>query len=257
MDTDALNFAWHRSLGKLINQLDAPVFWNSLVRLLKAYVKVDTWVVLVFSAQDVQFVCCRETISEAGKDALLLNYLKGLYVLDPFYIANLGNPQTGFFHLGDIAPTHFHETEYFNTYFKHYVTADEVQFNVQLDKGKTLCLSLGRRSKFSQQQIALLDLVHPWVIALMRQRMNFEFNLENHILGTYQWQNTMAQLAGLLTSRELEIAKLMFSGFSNAQISEKMSISEGTVKSHRRNIYAKLSIKSQSEFFALFFHEKK
>jgi two-component system, NarL family, nitrate/nitrite response regulator NarL len=47
-----------------------------------------------------------------------------------------------------------------------------------------------------------------------------------------------------LTSRELEIVKLIAEEYSNAQIGEKLFISERTVETHRKNIFRKTNTKS-------------
>lgn len=253
---DILSLAWHRSIGKLIEQLDSPEFWSSLVRLLNEHVPVDNWVALIFSSQAVQVICCPDSADEVERDALTHDYVEGLYVLDPFYIANRENPQSGFFHLLDIAPAYFNQTEYYKLYFAHYVSVDEVQYNVTLDTDRTLCLSLGSQSRFSQEQIAILDIIRPWITALMHKRMCFEADIEKSTARPHKWQDTMEQLDVLLTGREMEILKLLLSGFSNRQVAGKLSISVDTVKAHRRNFYAKLNVKSQSEFFALFSYEK-
>lgn len=56
---------------------------------------------------------------------------------------------------------------------------------------------------------------------------------------------------GGLTSRELEILQMLASGSSNADIAQVLVISPATVKTHVRNIYAKLSVHSRSELEAL------
>lgn len=43
-----------------------------------------------------------------------------------------------------------------------------------------------------------------------------------------------------LSVRELDVAKLVAEGLSNREISEKIFVSEGTVKTHIRNILSKL-----------------
>ena len=45
-----------------------------------------------------------------------------------------------------------------------------------------------------------------------------------------------------ISDRELEVAKLFASGYSPAEISNSLYISEHTVKNHRKNIYQKLNI---------------
>jgi predicted ATPase/DNA-binding CsgD family transcriptional regulator len=44
----------------------------------------------------------------------------------------------------------------------------------------------------------------------------------------------------LFTARELEVLKLVAEGMSNSEIGQKLHITQGTVKNHLRNIYAKL-----------------
>jgi two-component system response regulator NreC len=51
----------------------------------------------------------------------------------------------------------------------------------------------------------------------------------------------------LMTPRELEVLTLLAYGHTNAEIAEKLCISERTVESHRTNIMAKLELKSRAE----------
>jgi DNA-binding CsgD family transcriptional regulator len=61
------------------------------------------------------------------------------------------------------------------------------------------------------------------------------------------------QLGTQITAREKDVLKLLLSGFSNKEIAGKLNLSAETIKVHRRNLYNKLNIKSQSELFARFF----
>jgi DNA-binding CsgD family transcriptional regulator len=56
----------------------------------------------------------------------------------------------------------------------------------------------------------------------------------------------------LLTDKEQQIACLLLQGFDSLDIAQQLSISAGTVKNHRKKIYAKLQIGSLSELFQLF-----
>ena len=47
-----------------------------------------------------------------------------------------------------------------------------------------------------------------------------------------------------LTPREIEIVKLIGAELNNAQIGEKLFISERTVETHRKNIFRKINVKS-------------
>ena len=53
--------------------------------------------------------------------------------------------------------------------------------------------------------------------------------------------------AGLLTPREQEVCCLLAGGHTNAEISEKLAISERTVETHRAHIMSKLDLESRAD----------
>jgi DNA-binding NarL/FixJ family response regulator len=54
-------------------------------------------------------------------------------------------------------------------------------------------------------------------------------------------------LAEPLTERETQIVKMLVEGKSNKAIANRLSMGEGTVKSHLRNIYRKLQVRTRAE----------
>lgn len=59
------------------------------------------------------------------------------------------------------------------------------------------------------------------------------------------------ELAEELSSRELDVLKLITEGLSNQEISQRLFISQGTVKWHTSNIYGKLGVSRRTEAAAL------
>ena len=255
MNLTLQDVAWHDAVGRLIETLDRPHFWRSMARLLGRYVPMDNWVVLIFGAGRPQ-VLAESQDEDGGSDSLFQDYLKGLYLLDPFYLTNRESPKSGLFQLDDVAPECFEQTDYYQRYFRLNVVADEIHINVQLDLDRTLSLSLGSHCRFSQEQVALLRLIQPWVAGLMRQRCVFEQEIKRIPEPAPDWQERLQspalQISAALSTREAEVAQLMLSGCSNKEIARKLAISAETVKVHRRHLYNKLGIKSQSELFLLF-----
>lgn len=64
-------------------------------------------------------------------------------------------------------------------------------------------------------------------------------------------QPSMQLLPEPLTTREVEVLKLIEAGRSNQEIAEKLVISIPTVKRHISNIYAKLGVKSRTQAVAI------
>ncbi|CDX12769.1 Transcriptional regulator (fragment) [Mesorhizobium sp. SOD10] len=59
-----------------------------------------------------------------------------------------------------------------------------------------------------------------------------------------------------LSSRERELVELILAGHPTANIAERLGITVGTVKNHRRRIYEKLDITTERELFLQFFQHR-
>lgn len=58
--------------------------------------------------------------------------------------------------------------------------------------------------------------------------------------------NIKSNIADMLTERELQIVKLVAQGDANKQIASKLHISEWTVSTHIRRVFAKLGVDSRA-----------
>jgi DNA-binding CsgD family transcriptional regulator len=261
MNLDLHDLALHRSIASLIAALDRPDFWPLLVRVLRTYVYCDNWVALMFSSNAKPDVFVENPSDDGSPDPLFNDYLNGLYLFDPFFIASRGHSQSGLFLLDEVAPDNFLRTDYYRLYFKLNVVADEIQFNTAIDSDRTLCFSMGRGVKYTPDEVAFLHVLAPAVIALMRKRYDHEAGKEavtvaetGGILPVDGMEDAFSRVGGpRLTGREVEIGHLMLSGYSSKTIADKLRISIETVRAHRKHIYSKLQINSQSELFATFY----
>lgn len=93
-------------------------------------------------------------------------------------------------------------------------------------------------SLFDDELISLFD----EVVMVVDNRSKLQKKLSGLIHKAAVRKNEKAENA--LSSRELDVLKLLVQGMSNKEISDKLFISTHTVISHRKNITQKLNIKS-------------
>jgi DNA-binding CsgD family transcriptional regulator len=191
---------------------------------------------------------------------LFRGYLNSVYLLDPFYQFSLSATRSGVYCLDEVAPDHFRETEYFRRYFSINVLEDEVQFLAPLPSGGTLSLSLGSKRRFSSSEVGTLCLYGAWLIPLMRHAVSSQIAVVSPSAGSVSGggdrqlhfeQALRKKSSAPLTNREIEIALLILAGHSTKNIARELGVSPATAKVHRRNLYRKLDISSQSTLFLL------
>lgn len=75
------------------------------------------------------------------------------------------------------------------------------------------------------------------------------------LLNDEQWQIVRQKYH--MTPREVEIAKLICRGMSNEEIADAVKIRYGTVKTHIRNIYRRVHVKSKVAMLLRFLDDAK
>lgn len=246
----------HANLGRAIEQIGQPRFWKQLILLLHQWLPFDNALAAFYPANATPVALEEYDADPQAVSAAMPAYLSGLYQLDPFYQACREGLPSGLYRLEEIAPDQFRQSEYFLNYFHDNVLEDEVQFILQLPGQGALSLSLGMRKPFDAAQCGLLAMLCPWVLALMQQ--HWQQRSQRLLPATPEGVATQVRDAlshfgaGVLSERELEIARLILRGYSSKAMAERLAISPETIKVHRRHLYAKLDISSQPELFSLF-----
>ncbi|AYC31502.1 LuxR family transcriptional regulator [Pseudomonas cavernae] len=227
---------------------------------LKQICHVDHFVLFVYEGNH-RPLALFDTFPADKRKVYVDDYQVGPYLLDPFYLACTRNQPPGLWRLRQFAPDHFYLGEYYLNYYQLTGLAEEVAFFVDLADGAKGVLSLMRSTAsptYSRDELQLLDcaqqVVEEVVQEAWQQRRDQQprpaQDLDHQIRAAFEQFG-----AHSLTAREQEIVQLLLRGHSSASVAEQLAISPGTVKIHRKNIYAKLGIGSQAELLGLFIRE--
>jgi DNA-binding CsgD family transcriptional regulator len=242
----------HQSLSRVFASVGQDGFWRALVDTVRLLVPLDNALVALMSAGRVpQLLIDFDSQGRADEQEELAGYSAGMYLLDPFYQAASAGIADGLHSLAAVAPDQFLHSEYYQSYFRSVVGADELQFMVNVSGG-VLGLSLGRATPFELAEQGRLLCVRDWVLAAMRRHVQLlppQGPLAE--AGVGDLATLLDRFDARLTAREIDTARLILQGFSSKAIAQQMSISPETVKVHRRNLYHKLNVTGHGELFAL------
>jgi DNA-binding CsgD family transcriptional regulator len=254
---------WHDQVASVVGAEGEQSYAAALVRALRHVVPFDYSVWFVFRGQD-RPVCVHDTFTGKQRVIFVEDYQEGPYLLDPFCIVCADRIEPGLYRLREIAPDRFYSSEYFRSYYRRTGLAEEIAFLIRLSPEVMLCISLmraGGSPTFSGRDMSKLRRVEPIVHATARRQWGRQPVFRDHFADpVVQDPTTDNQVSsafenfgsGKLTAREREIVRMVLRGHSSESIGRHCGITTGTVKIHRKNIYAKLGISSQSELFSLF-----
>lgn len=247
---------WHAALQCALVHSESPDALQHLAAALGHLVAVESMMISLESQGQAPQLLYQQGIPLVHRDAVLGRYFAAGYLLDPFCLAVQGGLAEGFYHLQDIAPDNFFDSDYYKTYYLGTGCSEDSYYIADLCDGRKLSLSLfqGRSGNhLSPQQIDLLRAVEPMVRELLGRYARH--NLEP---GKASLEHGSLQAAfdsfgcEVLTDREREVAHMILRGHSVKSTALELGISPETVRMHRKNLYLKLGINSQSELFARF-----
>jgi len=254
---------WHDHIAQVIASGDTARFPAVLVQALRHVVPFDYAVFFAYRGQE-RPVCPYDTFTPQQRIVFVTDYLEGPYLLDPFYQVYVGRMEPGLYRLREIAPDRFYHSEYFRSYYRRTGLAEEIGFLVSLPHDMMLVISLmraGTSAPFSDRDMNKLRRMEPIVHAsAARHWRNLGFLRSSGAEEETARPPMNLQLTsafenfgeGVLTRREREVVRMVLRGHSSNSIGRHFQITTGTVKIHRKNIYAKLGISSQSELFSHF-----
>lgn len=255
--TEALA-TWNRDLSKAIAELGSERFFPAMLRAICRQVKVDYPQVWLYHTE-LPPQCIYDEIPEYARRSQIDLYLDGPYREDPFYQVSMSQPRGRFYRISDLLEGSLEESAYYREYYRETGTIDEVNFLSRLQNGNVINISLMRkngRGRFSQAEFNLLRALSAPISELLRSHSQLaDFN-QRYLLGPdingIIDHAFRAFGSSLLSPREKGVLELMLRGYSSQASAEKLGIAIETLRRHRKSIYRKLDVNSQTDLFSLF-----
>lgn len=183
-------------------------------------------------------------------------FVKGAFLLDPFYLVATKKEQRGFVHFKAIIPSGFKQTEYYRSWYANSGIKDECGYLISLPNNDFINISLGRTGElknFSKKELTLLEELTPLIEKICQRHWKQLQSVDDPTNIRVRMQHALDHFgASILTQREKQVVHLILHGHTTKTVSEELNIVVETVKLHRKHAYAKLDINSQSELFYLF-----
>lgn len=260
---------WYRDIGEIIPFIGTRQLPEHLIKGLNRLVPFELAAIFLYRGRSRPLVIYDNFEPRRAKQGIKA-YVEGTYVLNPFYLAYLNGLAPGVYRLRDLAPDGFFSSEYYREYKVLPRASEEIGYLTENwpagmeeigivaalpgDMLAEVSLSRARRNHFSDAELRTLSGVAPVVSALLR-RHSVDFCIRGSGASPPDSQVDDAFTSfgeSVLTGRECEVTRLILRGHSSESIGHNLGISLGTVKTHRKNAYAKLAISSQSELLSLF-----
>lgn len=243
------------ALATLIPSVGDSEFPERLIGMFKALLPVNDATIVVYPGTDLPVIEYFEIPDGTGRSTLDI-FVKGAFLLDPYYLAASREKKFGVFQIGELTPSGFEESEYYRTWYRDCGYQDECGYLIPIAGEGFINIALGRtdsESPFTKTQLNTLKAILPAVETLCRQHWAESGSAANSINLRGQMHAALNAFgSSLLTERETQVINLVLHGHSTKTVAEKLSISMETVKLHRKHAYAKLEISSQAELFYLF-----
>jgi|SRR5215210_631891 len=124
----------------------------------------------------------------------------------------------------------WHATGLYNEYLGLMGVEHEIKVCLPAGPGRSLriLLARGHGPDFDERDRAILTLLRP------------------HLHAAYLTAERQRLGVSPLTSRQQEVMQYVAAGFTNAQIARRMRVSEGTVRKHLENVFARLGVTSRT-----------
>jgi DNA-binding CsgD family transcriptional regulator len=249
---------WNRDISRAIASLGTDGFFPMLVEAINGQVTVDYPQVWLYHRDLPPRVLYHE-IPRGALASQVDHYLEGPYREDPFYQASMNQPRAKIYRLSRVTLGKLEQSDYYREYYGDTGTVDEAVYLAKLHGGNVINLSMMRlphHGAFTDEEYQRLYLLAEPVSELIRSHSEHnDFAVTHLIQPGINHQIDLAFRtfgASLLSPREKDVLELMLRGYGTDTSGQRLGIAVETVRRHRKSIYRKLDVSSQTDLFSLF-----
>ena len=249
---------WNRDISRAIAALGSDEFFPALIDAINGQVSIDYPQVWLYHRD----LPPRVLYHQIPRDALASqvdDYLEGPYREDPFYQTSMNQPKSRIYRLSRVALGKLENSEYYCGYYGDTGTVDEAVYLAKLRGGNVIKLSMMRlpqHGEFSEEEYQSLYLLADPVSELLKSHSEHnDFAVTHLIQPGIDHQIDLAFRtfgAAFLSPREKDVLELMLRGYGTEISGQRLGIAVETVRRHRKSIYRKLDVSSQTDLFSLF-----
>jgi DNA-binding CsgD family transcriptional regulator len=249
---------WNRDISRAIAALGSDTFFPCLIEAIQGQVPFDYPQVWLYH-RDLPPQVLYHEVPRSAIASQIDTYLDGPYREDPFYQASMNQPRSKFYRLSRITAGKLRESDYYREYYADTGTVDEAIYLAKLRAGNVinLCMMrLPRQGEFTEQEYQTLYLLAEPVSELLKSHSEHDDFAVTHLIQpgiNHQIDLAFRTFgASMLSPREKDVLELMLRGYGTDISGERLGIALETVRRHRKSIYRKLDVNSQTDLFSLF-----
>ena len=249
---------WNRDVSRAIAALGTEEFFPALIEAVRGQVTIDYPQIWLYH-RDLPPQVLYHEIPPAAVASQIDHYLDGPYREDPFFQASMNQPKSKIYRLSRVTAGKLEQSDYYQSYYSDTGTVDEAVYLSRLGSGSVINLSMMRLPKhheFSEQEYESLYLLAEPVSELLKSHSSHDDFAATHLIQPgIDHQIDMAFKTfgqSVLSPREKDVLELMLRGSGTDISAERLNIALETVRRHRKSIYRKLDVSSQTDLFSLF-----
>jgi DNA-binding CsgD family transcriptional regulator len=249
---------WNRDISRAIAAQGSDQFFPLVIEAIKGQVDIDYPQVWLYHKDLPPKVLYHQIPASAIADQID-DYLDGPYREDPFFQASINQPRAKIYRLGRVALGNLEDSEYYRDYYAGTGTVDEAIFLSKLRGGNVINISMMRlpeHGAFTDEEYEALYLLAEPVSELIKAHSQRDDFAVTHLIqpGIDNQIDLAFRKFGesLLSPREKDVLELMLRGYGTGTTAERLGIAVETVRRHRKSIYRKLDVNSQTDLFSLF-----